>query len=195
MRDGVQLFTAIYTPLDSSTKWPILMQRTPYSISPYGADKFRTTLGPNPTLAKDNYIFVYQDVRGRYKSQGQFEEVTPALVVRKSKKDVDESSDAYDTIDWLLKNTTNNGNVGLYGISYPGFFATASLPNSHPAIKAVSPQAPVSDEFIGDDCNHNGAFFLLDNFGFYNFFEGTKAENGESYKPIFTARYPDAYRF
>jgi hypothetical protein len=108
---------------------------------------------------------------------------------------VDESSDTYDTIDWLLKNTKSNGKVGLYGISYPGFFASASLPDAHPAIKAVSPQAPVTDEFIGDDCNHNGAFFLLDNFGFYNFFEGPKSENGESYAGIFNARYNDAYKF
>ena len=195
MRDGTKLFTAIYAPLDSSESYPILMQRTPYSIAPYGADKFRNSLGPNGAMAKEKYIFVYQDVRGRYKSEGQFEEVTPAVANKKSKKEVDESSDTYDTIDWLLKNTKSNGKVGLYGISYPGFFATASLPDAHPAIKAVSPQAPVTDEFIGDDCNHNGAFFLLDNFGFYNFFEGPKSENGESYAGIFNARYNDAYKF
>ncbi len=195
MRDGIKLFTVIYFPIDSSESYPLLIVRTPYSISPYGADKFRNSLGPNGAMAKEKYIFVYQDVRGRYKSEGQFEEVTPAVANKKSKKDVDESSDTYDTIDWLLKNTKNNGNVGLYGISYPGFFATASLPDAHPAIKAVSPQAPVTDEFIGDDCNHNGAFFLLDNFGFYNFFEGTKSENGESYSGIFNARYNDAYKF
>jgi len=195
MRDGIKLFTAIYVPLDSSESYPILMQRTPYSISPYGADKFRNSLGPNAAMAKEKYIFVYQDVRGRYKSEGKFEEVTPAVANKKSTKDVDESSDTYDTIDWLLKNTKSNGNVGIYGISYPGFFATASLPNAHSAIKAVSPQAPVTDEFIGDDCNHNGAFFLLDNFGFYNFFEGQKSENGESYAGIFNARYSDAYKF
>jgi putative CocE/NonD family hydrolase len=195
MRDGIKLFTAIYIPIDSSESYPLLMVRTPYSISPYGVDKFRNSLGPNGAMAKEKYIFVYQDVRGRYKSEGQFEEVTPAVANKKSKKDVDESSDTYDTIDWLLKNTKNNGNVGLYGISYPGFFATASLPDAHPAIKAVSPQAPVTDEFIGDDCNHNGAFFLLDNFGFYNYFEGAKNENGESYSGIFNARYNDAYKF
>lgn len=193
MRDGVKLYTAIYTPTDAA-RYPILMVRTPYSCAPYGADKIRNSVGPNVDLAREKYIFVYQDVRGRYKSEGQFEEVTPAIANKKENQ-VDESSDTYDTIEWLLKNTENNGRVGLWGISYPGFFATASLPNAHPAIKAVSPQAPVTDEFIGDDCNHNGAFFLLDNFGFYNFFEGKKADNGESYSPIFNARYSDAYKF
>ena len=194
MRDGIKLYTAIYTPIGNDEKYPILMLRTPYSCSPYGTDKFRNNIGPNTDLAKEKYIFVYQDVRGRYKSEGQFEEVTPAIANKKP-KEVDESSDTFDTIEWLLKNTGNNGNVGLWGISYPGFFATASLPNAHPAIKAVSPQAPVTDEFIGDDCNHNGAFFLLDNFGFYNFFEGKRSDNGESYEGIFNARYSNAYKF
>src|SRR6185369_10286841 len=147
-------------------------------------------------------IFVYQDVRGRYKSEGDFKEMTPAIDNKKSlpagqagSSEVDESSDTYDTIEWLLKNTKSNGRVGIYGISYPGFYASASLPDAHPAIKAVSPQAPVTDEFIGDDCNHNGAFFLLDNFGFYSFFDGDRSENGEKYKPVFSASYKDAYEF
>lgn len=174
MRDGAKLFTAIYEPADHSQKYPILMERTPYSCSPYGENNYPGRLGPNTDLMNEKYIFVYQDVRGRYKSEGIFQEVTPAIDKKKSNKDVDESSDTYDAIEWLLKNTNNNGNVGLYGISYPGFYASASLPGAHPAIKAVSPQAPVTDEFIGDDCNHNGAFFLLDNFGFYNYFDGEK---------------------
>lgn len=195
MRDGIKLFTTIYEPVDQSQAYPILMERTPYSCSPYGAE-FPNRLGPNAELMKGKYIFVYQDVRGRYKSEGTFREMTPAIANKKSNKDVDESSDTYDATEWLLKNTYNNGKVGLYGISYPGFYASASLPDAHPAIKAVSPQAPVTDEFIGDDCNHNGAFFLLDNFGFYNYFDGTRNEAGDNYKPLFnTPRNNDAYQF
>ncbi len=195
MRDGIKLYTAIYTPRDNSLAYPILMQRTPYSCFPYGENNYRRGLGPNAGLMKDKYIFVYQDARGRYKSEGNFREMTPAITVKKSKKDVDESSDTYDTIEWLIHNSKNNGRVGIYGISFPGFYSSAALPDAHPALKAVSPQAPMSDEFIGDDCNHNGAFFLLDNFGFYSGFDGPKAANGESYQPFFRARYSDAYQF
>lgn len=171
MRDGVKLYTVIYVPKDNSKAYPILMERTPYSSRPYGASNYKRRIGPNEELMKEKYIFVYQDVRGRYMSEGHNQEVTPYIPDKKSKKDVDESSDTYDTIDWLLSNIkNNNGKVGLYGISYPGFYATASLPGAHPAIRAVSPQAPVTDEFIGDDANHNGAFFLLDNFSFMNYF-------------------------
>ncbi len=171
MRDGVKLYTVIYVPKDNSKAYPILMERTPYSSGPYGSENYMRRIGPNEELMKEQYIFVYQDVRGRYMSEGHNKEVTPYIPNKKSNKDVDESSDTYDTIDWLLKNIKdNNGRVGLYGISYPGFYATASLPGAHPAIKAVSPQAPVTDEFIGDDANHNGAFFLMDNFSFMNFF-------------------------
>ncbi len=193
-RDGVKLFTAIYTPKENG-QYPILMERTPYSCNPYGESNFPRRLGPNPALMKEKYIFVYQDVRGRYKSEGKFLEMTPAVNNKRSKNDVDESSDTYDTVDWLLKNTSNNGRVGIYGISYPGFYASASLPDAHPAIRAVSPQAPVTDEFIGDDCNHNGAFFLLDNFDFYNYFDGEREPGGEDYKPVFTVKYKDAYEF
>ncbi len=173
MRDGVKLFTSIYIPKDSSQKYPILMQRTPYSCEPYGEDKYKMgKLGPNPLFTTEKYIFVYQDVRGRHESEGQFQEMTPAIDNKQSNKDVDESSDTYDAVDWLIKNISgNNGNVGIYGISYPGFYASASLPNAHPAIKAVSPQAPVTDEFEGDDAYHRGAFFLMDNFSFMNFFD------------------------
>lgn len=195
MRDGVKLFTAIYSPKDSSVAYPILMERTPYSCNPYGDNNFPKRLGPNSDLMKGKYIFVYQDVRGRYKSEGDFKEMTPAIDDKKSNADVDESSDAYDTIDWLLKSTRNNGRVGIYGISYPGFYASASLPNAHPALKAVSPQAPVTDEFIGDDCNHNGAFFLLDNFDFYNYFDGDRNATGDDYKQVFESETEDVYKF
>ena len=182
MRDGIRLFTSVYIPKDSSEKYPILMERTPYSVNPYGEDHYATRLGPNRFFKTEKYIFVYQDVRGRHMSEGNFQEMTPAIDNKKNNTQVDESSDTWDTVDWLLKNIrNNNGKVGIYGISYPGFYATASLPNAHPAIKAVSPQAPVTDEFEGDDVNHRGAFYLMDNFSFENFFdaprEGPRQEN------------------
>ncbi len=197
MRDGIKLYTVIYIPKDNTHTYPFLMERTPYSVSPYGRNNYPTRLGPNASLLKEKYIFVYQDVRGRYMSEGVNLEVTPYIENKKSKTDVDESSDTYDTIDWLLKNIkSNNGRVGLYGISYPGFYATASLPGSHPAIKAVSPQAPVTDEFIGDDVNHNGAFFLLDNFNFMNYFGKERKGLVEDYGPaVFNAETPDVYNF
>ena len=194
MRDGVKLYTVIYTPKDGEA-YPVLMQRTPYSAAPYGASSYRRRLGPNTSLMQDKYIFVYQDARGRYKSEGNFREMTPAIPNKKSNKDVDESSDTYDTIEWLLKNTKNNGKVGQYGISFPGYYSSAALPDAHPALKAVSPQAPMSDEFIGDDCYHNGAFFLMDNFGFYSGFDGPKSANGEDYERFFRASYTDAYQY
>ena len=138
MRDGIKLFTAIYSPNDSAA-YPILMERTPYSCSPYGENNFSKRLGPNSNLMKGKYIFVYQDVRGRYKSEGDFKEMTPAIDDKGSNTDVDESSDTYDTIEWLLKNTKNNGRVGIYGISYPGFYASASLPDAHPAYQGGFP--------------------------------------------------------
>ena len=196
MRDGKRLFTAIYTPKDHSQKWPVLMERTPYSSAPYGDTLYRRSLGPNSDLMHGKYIFVYQDVRGRYMSEGDFQEMTPAKE-KKTGKETDESSDTWDTIDWLLKNlANNNGRVGIWGISYPGFYASASLPDAHPALKAVSPQAPVTDEFIGDDANHNGAFFLLDNFDFDNFFDVKRPQPVKNYgSTIFKAKIDDAYKF
>lgn len=197
MRDGVKLYTAIYVPKDRSQQYPILMERTPYGSAPYGAANYSSSITANDSLMRDKYIYVNQDVRGRYMSEGVNEEATPYIPNKTSNKQVDESSDTYDTIEWLLKFLDNdNGRVGLFGISYPGFYATASLPGAHPAIKAVSPQAPVTDEFIGDDANHNGAFFLLDNFGFMGFFDRERKGPVTSYPaPLFTARYADAYRF
>jgi len=197
MRDGIKLYTVIYIPKDETQRYPFLMERTPYSAGPYGRDNYPRSLGPNGDLMKEKYIFVYQDVRGRYMSEGTNLEVTPYIANKKTTKDVDESSDTYDTVDWLIKNIkNNNGRVGLAGISYPGFYATASLPGAHPAIKAVSPQAPVTDEFIGDDANHNGAFFLLDNFSFMNFFDMERNGPVKDYaKPVFNAGSRDAYQF
>jgi putative CocE/NonD family hydrolase len=170
MRDGVKLFTAIYTP-KTSGKYPFMINRTPYTVAPYGADKYKTSLGPSSLFLKEGFIFVYQDVRGKWMSEGEFVDVRPHNDNKKGKKDIDESSDTYDTIDWLIKNIpNNNGKAGIYGISYPGFYSTASLPGAHPGLKAVSPQAPVTDWFLGDDFHHNGAFFVNDAFSFYSSF-------------------------
>jgi putative CocE/NonD family hydrolase len=169
MRDGVKLFTAIYVP-KAAGKYPFMVNRTPYTVAPYGADKYKTSLGPSPLFLKEGFIFVYQDVRGKWMSEGEFVDVRPHND-KKGKKDIDESSDTYDTIDWLIKNIpNNNGKAGIYGISYPGFYSTAALPGAHPGLKAVSPQAPVTDWFQGDDFHHNGAFFMNDAFSFYSSF-------------------------
>lgn len=173
MRDGVKLFTAVYVPKDASPShtYPFLIQRTPYSVPPYGTDNYPKRLGPAPSFTKDGFIFVYQDVRGRFQSEGTFVEMTPHKDLKKGPADVDESTDTYDTIEWLLKNIpNNNGKAGMYGISYPGFFVAAGMPDTHPALKACSPQAPVTDLYMGDDAYHNGAFMLEANFGFYTFF-------------------------
>ncbi len=159
MRDGIKLFTSVFVPKDKSKTYPILMQRTCYSVAPYGIDKFRR-LGPSKFLMKDGYIFVYQDVRGRWMSEGTFDNMRPNIPGndRKDKTAIDESSDTWDTIEWLTKNIKgNNGRVGQYGISYPGFYTAAGIPDAHPALKASSPQAPISDFFF-DDFHHQGAF-------------------------------------
>jgi len=201
MRDGVKLFTSIYIPRDTTQNAPFLMDRTPYGVGPYGADAYRTSLGPssNPKFAESGFIFVYQDARGRNFSEGDFTEMTPHKDVKKSPKDVDESSDTYDTIDWLVKNVPhNNAKVGIWGGSYPGFYTTASCIDPHPALKACSPQAPMTDLWNGDDLFHNGAFMLGANFSFYQGFgRGPRApELGPD------PRYPngpqignDAYKF
>ncbi len=197
MRDGIKLKTIIYIPKDETEKYPFLIERTPYSAGPYGDTTFTNRIGPNKNLMTEKYIFVYQDVRGRYMSEGLNLEVTPYIPIKKTKKDIDENSDTYDAVDWLVKNIkNNNGRVGIYGISYPGFYATASLPNAHPAIKAVSPQAPITDEFIGDDVNHNGAFFLMDNFSFMNYYGKERKGPIEDYgSQIFEYKAKDAYKF
>jgi putative CocE/NonD family hydrolase len=161
MRDGVKLFTCVYSPKDMSEKWPIMFDRTPYSVSPYGEDNYKTSLGPSELFAKDKYIFVYQDVRGKQMSEGEFMDMRPEKNTHNGPKDVDESTDTYDSIDWLVKNIpNNNGKVGMWGISYPGFYTAAALINAHPALIAASPQAPITDWFAGDDFHHNGALYL-----------------------------------
>lgn len=167
MRDGVKLFTSIYTPKDTSQAYPMLLMRTPYGTEHQGQDSFTAYLSAYYRYTRENYILVFQDVRGRFLSEGQFEDIRPFNPDKKSDMDIDEASDTYDAVDWLVKNVRhNNGNMGVMGISYPGFYSTMAILSGHPAIKAVSPQAPVTEWFIGDDIHHNGAFFLLDQFSF-----------------------------
>jgi putative CocE/NonD family hydrolase len=169
MRDGIKLFTSIYIPKDNSVNHPILMERTPYSCAPYGEDRLKDYWNSYlKAYLREGYIMVIQDVRGRWMSEGDFEDVRPFNPDKKTNKDIDEASDSYDAIDWLVKNIPhNNGKVGVFGISYPGFFSTMAAASNHPALVAVSPQAPVTNWFIGDDFHHNGAFFILDAFSFY----------------------------
>jgi putative CocE/NonD family hydrolase len=195
MRDGIHLFTRVYAPKDDSQAWPIIITRTPYALKPYGADNYSDLSGSFRTLAKDKFILVTQDVRGRYGSEGEYMHMRP-FNPRKGPKDIDENSDSYDTIDWLVKHVpNNNGKVGMFGISYPGFYTAMGMIDSHPALKAASPQAPISDWFMGDDIHHNGAFFLSQNFGFFYFF-AQKLEDPlhEQDKP-FNFKTPDGYDF
>jgi putative CocE/NonD family hydrolase len=171
MRDSVKLFAAVYLPKDPSEKHPILMERTPYSCAPYGKGYRAFWTDHLIQYCKRGYIMVIEDVRGRWMSEGDFADVRPFNFNKKTNKDIDESSDTYDTIDWLLKNLeNNNGKVGVFGISYPGFYSTMAALSGHPALKAVSPEAPVTDWFVGDDFHHNGAFFQMDAFAFYKQF-------------------------
>jgi putative CocE/NonD family hydrolase len=198
MRDGLKLFTAVYVPKDKSAKHPFLLMRTPYSCAPYSENKFtdRFTSRGDSVYFHRNYIMVYQDVRGRFMSEGTFEDVRPFIRDKKNKKDIDEASDAYDTIDWLLKNIqNNNGNIGAFGISYPGFYATETALSNHPALKAVSPQAPVTDWFIGDDFHHKGVPFVLDAFDFYREFGVPRPKPLQNYPPVPPVKYQDNYRF
>ncbi len=197
MRDGIKLFTSVYVPKDTTRPYPFLLTRTPYSVSPYGVDKYPNSLGPSEHFEKEGFIFVYQDARGRYMSEGEFQQVRPHVPTKRSNKDIDESTDAYDTIEWLLKNVpNNNGKVGMTGISQPGFHVAASMIDSHPALKAASPQAPTADYYINDDVYHNGAFMLSANFGFYSGFRPRKG-SAEIPQPRvqFDMGTPDGYDF
>ena len=197
MRDGKKLFTTIYAPISAAEQHPILIVRTPYSVAPYGksfSPRLYTTHWIN--YVKEGYILVMQDVRGRYMSEGDFVDVRPFIEQKKTNADVDEASDAYDAIDWLVKNVpANNGNVGVFGISYPGFYSTMAALSGHPALKAVSPQAPVTDWFMGDDFHHHGAFALGDGFSFYYTFG--KPRPGPTTTPEKNFEFPekDNYHF
>ncbi|HKQ53822.1 MAG TPA: CocE/NonD family hydrolase [Pyrinomonadaceae bacterium] len=171
MRDGAKLFTVVYSPRDRSRQYPIMLNRTPYTVGPYGDDKYKEHLGPSDEFMRAGYIFVYQDVRGKFMSEGEYVNVRPYKPRKSGPADIDESTDTYDTIDWLVKNVANhNGRVGMWGISYPGFYAAMGLLEAHPALRAASPQAPIADWFIGDDFHHNGALFLPHGFNFLGVF-------------------------
>lgn len=199
MRDGARLFTAVYVPKDAITEgktYPILMVRTPYSVGPYGVDQYPERLGPSEQFTRERFIFVNQDVRGRYLSEGTYDEVRGHRP-GKGPREIDESSDTYDTIEWLIHNIkSNNGKVGLWGISQPGFYVLAGMVDAHPALVAASPQAPVTDYYLGDDLYHNGAFMLAANFGFYRFFRrrGDEPEPPAPFTPLDFGT-PDGYRF
>ncbi len=197
MRDGTKLFTIVYVPKDASRKYPIMIQRTPYSVAPYGAESYKPLLGPSETFEKEGFIFAYQDVRGRYMSEGEFVDIPPRKARLSGPEDTDETTDTYDTIDWLVENVPgNNGRVGIWGGSYGGFFAAFGMIDAHPALVAASPQAPIGDTADGDDSFHNGAFYLAANFNFYFFFRprpgGPSAQAGTMVRPV---RAPDAYDF
>lgn len=198
MRDGKKLFTIIYAPKSTAEKHPILMMRTPYSVAPYGRQGFSPRLYTTnwKNYVKENYIIVMQDVRGRFMSEGEFVDVRPFIANKKNKTDVDEASDTYDGIDWLIKNIpNNNGNVGVFGISYPGFYSTMAALSGHPALKAVSPQAPVTDWFMGDDFHHNGAFALADAFNFYYVFGKPRPKPTMDWGKPFSFPVKDNYHF
>ena len=197
VRDGVRLFTSVYVPKDAGPGrlYPILLTRTPYDVAPYGSDAYRDSVGPSAAAQKEGFIFAYQDVRGRYMSEGEFVDVRPYNPT-KGPKDVDESSDAWDTIDWLVRNVRgNSGKVGVWGISYPGFYAAMAAIEAHPALVAVSPQAPIADWFVGDDFHHNGAFFLPHAFNFYTTFGRPRPAPTTKEEPRFDHGTRDGYRF
>ncbi|WP_338866346.1 CocE/NonD family hydrolase [Myxococcus stipitatus] len=198
MRDGVKLFTSVYVPVDASPskRYPILLVRTPYSVGPYGADRYPKRLGPTEDFEKEGYIFVFQDVRGQHMSEGEFVNVRPHNPKKRGPKETDESSDTYDTIDWLVKRLPhNNGRVGQWGISYPGFYASAGAIDSHPALKAVSPQAPIGDWFW-DDMHRHGAFNLALAFNFFSGFgKPRRAPTASEDFARFDFGTPDGYQF
>lgn len=195
MRDGKKLFTAVYAPKDQSKRYPILLMRTPYSVRPYGVDQYKSDLGPSPLFGKSGYIFAYQDVRGRWMSEGEFVNMRPHNPDKKD-AEIDESSDTYDTIEFLIERVANNnGRVGQWGISYPGFYTAAGMIDAHLALKASSPQAPVTDWFIGDDWHHNGALFLPHMFNFMASFGRPRTGPTKKFDYKFDHETPDGYQF
>ncbi len=203
MRDGVRLYTAIFYPKDTTQLHPILMMRTPYSCQPYGPDTLPGYFR-NPTVPafrnylRERYISVCQDVRGRWMSEGEFEDVRPYVERKTSNRDVDETSDTYDTVEWLIHNVPgNNGRVGVRGTSYPGFYAEMAAIDAHPAVKAVSPQAPVTEWMGGDDFMHHGALLLPHAFDFYWGFGWPRPQPSAQPRqvPGRTHGTPDGYAF
>ncbi|MCA9149651.1 MAG: CocE/NonD family hydrolase, partial [Planctomycetales bacterium] len=197
MRDGCKLFTSVYVPKDDSVAYPLLLKRTPYGLKPYGADQYPENLGPSKLFAEAGYIFVYQDVRGRWMSEGEFDHMRPHQSEKPNTQTIDESSDTWDTVEWLINNVKgHNGRVGIAGISYPGFYTAAGIIDSHPAIRAASPQAPVTDWFAGDDWHHNGAFFMAHMFNWMSGSGRVRPEPTKDYRgPRFDYGTPDGYAF
>ncbi len=196
MRDGKRLFTSVYVPKDQSKPYPMLLNRTPYSVKPYGADQYPENLGPSPLFAKAGYVFVSQDVRGRWMSEGEFVDMRPHLAVKREPQEIDESTDTWDTIEWLVKHVPNhNGKVGMAGISYPGFYTSAGMIDAHPALVACSPQAPIVDWFIGDDWHHNGALQLPHAFNFMATQGHLRPEPTKKIDHKFDHETPDGYDF
>jgi len=196
MRDGVKLFTIVYQPKDTSQKCPFLIHRTPYGSPPYGPDAYRASLGPSRDFAKEGYIFVYQDARGKFRSEGDFVVMRPIKPDKRGNSDTDESTDTYDTIEWLLKNIpNNNGRAGQWGISYPGSQTVWGMIDAHPALKASSPQAPAIDMFLGDDFHHNGAFRLMYTFSWLSGSARSRSGPSENRDAPFDYGTPDGYSF
>ena len=196
MRDGINLHTSVFTPKNISETYPFILKRTPYGSRPYGVNNFPNPNGPMRSYGREGYIFVFQDVRGRNGSEGEFVHMRPHVATHHQSTKIDESTDTYDTIEWLVQNVpNNNGKVGMMGISYPGFYTAAGMINSHPALKAASPQAPISDWFIGDDFHHNGAFYLAHAFRFLSGFGQTLKEPTRMSPRPFDYKTPDGYEF
>lgn len=195
MRDGAKLFTSVYMPADDSEKYPMMMQRTPYRVAPYGSDKYKTRLGPDEIFEKEGFIFVFQDVRGKFMSEGDYVNMRPQDAYKRGKKAVDDATDTYDTIDWLVKNIkNNNGKVGMWGTSYPGYYTSVAAINSHKALKAISPQAPIADWFF-DDFHRNGAFVTPMAFIFFDTFDKLRDKTHTAWPEGMKSITPDGYDF
>ncbi len=195
MRDGVELFTSVYVPHDKSKKYPMLMSRTPYRVAPYGSDKYKTSLGPDEQFEKQGFIFVFQDVRGKFMSQGEFVNMRPQDAHLRGSNAVDDATDTYDTIEWLVNNIDgNNGKVGMWGTSYPGYYTSVAAINSHKALKAISPQAPIADWFF-DDFHRNGAFVTPMAFIFFDSFDKQQEGTYASWPKRMDSVTPDGYQF
>ena len=195
MRDGVKLFTSVYVPNDTSKSYPIMMQRTPYRVAPYGVDEYKKRLGPSEAFEKDGFIFVFQDVRGKFMSEGDFVNMRPQDAYTRGKNATDDATDTYDTIDWLVNNIKgNNGKVGMWGTSYPGYYTSVASINSHPALKAISPQAPIADWFF-DDFHRNGAFVTPMAFIFFDTFDKQRDGTFAYWPEGMKTETPDGYQF
>lgn len=195
MRDGTKLFATVYSPLDTSQSYPIILVRTPYSAGPYGADQYKKTLGPNAAFEQEKFIFAFADVRGKYMSEGAFVNMRPQDAYKKGKNAVDDATDSFDTIDFLVKNHPNNNRkVGMWGSSYPGYYASVATINAHKSLKAVSPQAPIADWFF-DDFHRNGAFVTPMAMLFFHSFDKPRNGPHSHNEARIEVPTPDGYQF